>query len=1214
MKAFFSKIWAWIVSHKVIAIIVASAVVVGSTCAIVLPIALHEHSYSAEWSTDAENHWHGADCNHTEEKSDIGAHAYKNACDTTCETCGYIRVVGAHVYDNDCDTKCNVCDAERTVGAHVYDNACDTDCNECGATRTITHDHADTLTAGETTHWYACSVCGDKKDETSHVFDKTVANSEYLKAEATATTKAQYYKSCVCGAKSATEYFEIDKALANLQVSDISKTYDGTPVAEPTVTFDGVGAENFAYYKGDEMLTERPTDAGTYKVVVTVDETDTHAGDRVEREFTIAKKTLNYLELTKVYNGKRGFGENAGVYCQLGVEHGVIAGDTVFLETSDDVEYNVGKYYFVRMNSTDDRDTVWLLGDDAANYDFRGNDVVGEVAVTKRAIWTTGVTFEYGNCTTYTGEESPNVEAIVFQNTVAGETIAYDYVEWTFADVNVGAKLADVTLYPESDAVQANYEIDLSKCEAEIVKAKISFSVKVNDKTYDGESIDFNDVKYTSHPIFVDLSTATIDFKLEDEGEDHYGINNTPADAGEYIVRVGISETENYESYIAYATFTISPKVINNVKVDFTYDGSDYQQVVLTSADHSDILGSDQVTLEVCFATPDVDSAVDTSSPEMAPAFNDDNYVLGTYEFSIVPKALTGALILDVYYGDVKKLADSELYYYDQVISETEYGVLTDESVTIRVLYANPNAGTANTSFAIYGESNYVIGDLSVNNTTISQKIVTELPTTLKVEYNGTNKFTTEIEVDGIIETLSFDAPSHVKVISNYDNCEITNASLGDNYLLEIDESVKYRIEIGKKKISNLDLRVTYDTYNNHYVDLLAKDGIVEGQEVRLMIGYNHPTTLPVGTVLTIQESLGALHGEFYEVIASVMGANTGNYELVATEDEHGHLIYGTLTIVESCEIQENGDCACGGHITPLTLGSPQVVSDQGVTAGEATYFSFTGNSGIYRISDYVVGTASPWATITVSLENGTAVEPVREDEYFFKYDTVYRIKAVATNTLDYDTVMIKVVEAPVTTMENPNPSNVTSKLITVNLTAGSTGGWYKVYVESGSYYLSSSTAFLKSGGLVYNSKGERVETFTGTNYWLEEGTHYFYIPLKGDLVTDTSKFYLNRNGMELDCQSAYVLSKSVKENEKMYIKVNGEEGSMNEFTVAGDMDDEVRFTYEAYGTIEDLIAGNPYHQVTEPTNEIWQDVNYTSDCIFVIKITTGGSIIINVA
>jgi len=74
MKAFFSKIWTWILAHKIIAIVAASVLVVGTTLAIVLPIALHEHSFAEEWSSDAENHWHDATCKHEEEKSDLAAH------------------------------------------------------------------------------------------------------------------------------------------------------------------------------------------------------------------------------------------------------------------------------------------------------------------------------------------------------------------------------------------------------------------------------------------------------------------------------------------------------------------------------------------------------------------------------------------------------------------------------------------------------------------------------------------------------------------------------------------------------------------------------------------------------------------------------------------------------------------------------------------------------------------------------------------------------------------------------------------------------------------------------------------------------------------------------------------------------------------------------------------------------------------------------------
>ena len=574
-KAFFSKAWTatkafsikagkWIVANKLISIPVAVVLVGGIACAIALPIALHEHDFATEWSTDADNHWHSAICSHEEEKSDLGAHAYDNACDTTCNVCGATRTVGAHAYDNDCDTTCNTCGATRTVGAHVYDNACDTTCNTCGATRAITHDHADTLTAGDTTHYYLCSVCGDKKDEVAHVFDKTVASSEYLKAVATATTKAQYYKSCVCGKASATEYFETDKTagtLANIQ--DLSKTYDKGEVANPTYETNSDGAVTIEWYQGNTKLDAEPVNAGTYKVKVIIAESATYTGISVEREFTIAKKTLNYLEFTKVYNGKKGFGPNAPTECQLGVEHGVIAGDSVFLETSDDIYYNVGTYTLTRANSGETNDTVWLHGADAGNYDFQGdaNDyayVVGEITVTKRPVWAENVEFTYDGYDTFCGDEYP---IFTLQNVVSGETIDLGDVSWCFDSKNAGATLTAVEL---SEEYNPNYTIDFSKCSASIVK-----------------------------------------------------------------------------------------KVLNNITYSFTYDGNDYQQVVLTSANHSGILGSDQVTLEVCFVDSIVGAAVDTSSPERAPAFNDDNYVLGeNYSFSIVPRPLNLLDIKFTYDGD----------------------------------------------------------------------------------------------------------------------------------------------------------------------------------------------------------------------------------------------------------------------------------------------------------------------------------------------------------------------------------------------------------------------------------------------------------------------------------------------------------------------------------------------------------------------------------
>ncbi len=218
-----------------------------------------------------------------------------------------------------CEDECE--GAEVDKAEHTFDNACDAACNVCGATRSITHTYASEWSKDATNHWHACTVCGAKDAEVAHTFDKTAAHADYLKAAATATAKAQYYKSCACGAASATEYFESDKAPANLSVSDISKTYDGTPVSEPAITFDGVGGEGFEYWQGTTKLTERPTNAGTYKVVVTVGETETHAGDRVEREFTIAKKVLSNLSVDLTYAGTNSF------EVPLGAANGILAGD-----------------------------------------------------------------------------------------------------------------------------------------------------------------------------------------------------------------------------------------------------------------------------------------------------------------------------------------------------------------------------------------------------------------------------------------------------------------------------------------------------------------------------------------------------------------------------------------------------------------------------------------------------------------------------------------------------------------------------------------------------------------------------------------------------------------------------------------------------------------------------------------------------------------------
>lgn len=53
------KIKQWIISHKLVSIIIASALVVCITLAIVLPLTLvKKHNFSETWTVDATHHWH----------------------------------------------------------------------------------------------------------------------------------------------------------------------------------------------------------------------------------------------------------------------------------------------------------------------------------------------------------------------------------------------------------------------------------------------------------------------------------------------------------------------------------------------------------------------------------------------------------------------------------------------------------------------------------------------------------------------------------------------------------------------------------------------------------------------------------------------------------------------------------------------------------------------------------------------------------------------------------------------------------------------------------------------------------------------------------------------------------------------------------------------------------------------------------------------------
>ena len=67
------------------------------------PPPAHTHTFATTWSSDAENHWYAATCDHKTEKKDLAAHTFVG---NTCSVCGYEKEVTRTAK---CDNFCPIC-------------------------------------------------------------------------------------------------------------------------------------------------------------------------------------------------------------------------------------------------------------------------------------------------------------------------------------------------------------------------------------------------------------------------------------------------------------------------------------------------------------------------------------------------------------------------------------------------------------------------------------------------------------------------------------------------------------------------------------------------------------------------------------------------------------------------------------------------------------------------------------------------------------------------------------------------------------------------------------------------------------------------------------------------------------------------------------------------------------------------------------------------
>ena len=161
---------------------------------VINPAYGHTHNYYSEWSSDADSHWYT--CSGCSEKKDNEAHVFDNDCDTTCATCGYVRVT-EHSFsfewysDNEGHWhKCSYCGVKDVKSAHIEGaDATETTAQVCTVCDYVikealghTHNYGTTWEKDSAQHWHVCA-CGDKSDVEAHKWNDGSITKEATESE-----------------------------------------------------------------------------------------------------------------------------------------------------------------------------------------------------------------------------------------------------------------------------------------------------------------------------------------------------------------------------------------------------------------------------------------------------------------------------------------------------------------------------------------------------------------------------------------------------------------------------------------------------------------------------------------------------------------------------------------------------------------------------------------------------------------------------------------------------------------------------------------------------------------------------------------------------------------------------------------------------------------------------------------------------------------------
>ena len=334
----------WILSHKILSIVIACVIGAGAVCAVVLPIALRQkHKLSAEWTTDENYHWHECTTkNHTDtteklphkftwtEKTPAGVHTdkvEKGVCECGYETERTISGTATHAYGEEW---------KKDATGHWHDSTCDA--------TAPTHDVM-------------------KSDFAAHTFDEGVVT----KPEDHGVVGEKKFTCTVCGYSKTEEIPALgakDNTISFASDLDDEKTYDGLAFSiDPNkVNRKGNGEITITYQGEDDTVftATAPINAGEYTVKATVQGTAEWKGGEITKTITINKREVTLTE--GVFVRKLGEKLESGKFGLTCIDVKEVTNNAVEWVTicAPETYYAIGMYTIGSFNLTVDNDNFEL--------------------------------------------------------------------------------------------------------------------------------------------------------------------------------------------------------------------------------------------------------------------------------------------------------------------------------------------------------------------------------------------------------------------------------------------------------------------------------------------------------------------------------------------------------------------------------------------------------------------------------------------------------------------------------------------------------------------------------------------------------------------------------------------------------------------------------------------------------------------------------------